>query len=106
MLWSKSDRCFCLLEQIVELAAVIILERGAHSLQGKKALKPGRLRLPQRLKSNLEIVWHIALPGSLSFAQEVPPPLPPPATTFPRRLHVIFTRTPLIYFPSEPMACP
>ena len=62
-----SDRCFCLLKQIVELAAVIILERGAHSLQGKKALKPGRLRLPQRLKSNLEIVWHIALPGSPVF---------------------------------------
>jgi hypothetical protein len=35
--------------------------------------------------------------GFLSFAQEVPPP---PATTFPRRLHVIFTRAPLIYFPS------
>jgi hypothetical protein len=39
----------------------------------------------------------------LSFA---PPPPPPPATTFHRRLHVIFTRAPLIYFPSEPMACP
>jgi hypothetical protein len=33
----------------------------------EKALKPGRLRLPQRLKSNLEIVWHIALPGSPAF---------------------------------------
>jgi hypothetical protein len=41
--------------------------------------------------------------GFLSFA---PPPPPPPATTFHRRLHVIFTRAPLIYFPSEPMACP
>ena len=31
--------------------------------------------------------------GFLSFAQEVPPPPPSPATTFPRRLHVIFPRS-------------
>ena len=40
VVWNKSNAG----KQIVELAAVIILERGAHSLQGKKALKPGRLR--------------------------------------------------------------